>query len=128
MGAYRRYAPNFLGVVRRVPPVNAYRLGLSLGEGPRTNAKALKCVFSASERIGRGQDTPEEDFRSDFSLPTKIVNSDGMELNSDFLSSAMSTDALVANDMVPEGFRASSEKSSDLLIQLINGKRYLTVD
>jgi hypothetical protein len=71
--------------------------------------------------------TPEEDFRSDFSLPTKIVNSDGMELNSDFLSSAMSTDDLVANDMVPEGFR-DSEKRSALLIQLINGKRYPTVD
>jgi hypothetical protein len=26
-------------------------LGLSLGEGPRRNAKALKCVFSASEGI-----------------------------------------------------------------------------
>jgi hypothetical protein len=51
-----------------------------------------------------------------------------MDLDSDFLSSAMSTDALVANDMVPEGFRAFSGKSSDLPIQLINGKRYLTVD
>jgi hypothetical protein len=55
-----------------------------------------------------------------------------MELDSDFLnddiSSAMGTDTLVANDMVPEGFQASSGKRSDLPIQLINGKRYLTVD
>jgi hypothetical protein len=51
MGAYRGHAPNFLGMVRRVPPVSAYKLGLSLGEDPRRNAKALKCVFSASEGI-----------------------------------------------------------------------------
>jgi hypothetical protein len=48
-----------------------------------------------------------------------------MELDSDFLnddlSSAMGTDTLVANHMVPG-------KTSDLPIQLINGKRYLTVD
>jgi len=32
---------------RRVPPVSAYKLGPSLGEGSRRNAKALKCMISA---------------------------------------------------------------------------------
>jgi hypothetical protein len=43
-----------------------------------------------------------------------------MELDSDFLnddlSSAMGTDTLVTNDMVQEGFQASSGKRSDLPI------------
>jgi hypothetical protein len=102
-----------------------------LNSSPQIDHMTLLCIpvdTSALDGIGRGRDTPEEDFRSDFSLPTKIVNSDGMELDSDFLSSAISTDALVANNMVPDGFQASSEKSSDLLIQLINGRRYPTVD
>src|SRR5271154_1187326 len=32
---------------RRVPPVSAYKLGPSLGEGSRRNAKAPKCMISA---------------------------------------------------------------------------------
>jgi len=51
MGAYRGNPPNFLGVVRRLSPVSAHNLGLSLGEGPRRNAKALKCIVAAGEGI-----------------------------------------------------------------------------
>jgi hypothetical protein len=55
------------------------------------------------------------------------VNSDGIELDLDFLnddlSSAIGTDTLITNNIVPEGFQASSGKKSDLPIQLINGKR-----
>jgi hypothetical protein len=49
MGAYRGHPPNFLGVVRRLSPVSAYNLGLSLGEGPRRNTKALKCIVAAAK-------------------------------------------------------------------------------
>jgi hypothetical protein len=32
-------------------PVSAHNLGVSLGESPRINAKALKCIVAAGEEI-----------------------------------------------------------------------------
>jgi hypothetical protein len=42
---------NFLNIIRRLTSVSAYNLGLSLGEGPRINAKALKWYIAAGEGI-----------------------------------------------------------------------------
>jgi len=43
MASYRGPSPNFLGATRRLfrggPPVSAYKLGLSLGEGPPVSAQ-----------------------------------------------------------------------------------------
>jgi len=54
MGAYRGHPLNFLGLARRLSPVSAHNLSLSLGEGPRRNAKALKCNIVATEGIQIG--------------------------------------------------------------------------
>jgi hypothetical protein len=53
MGVYRGHSPKFLGLARRLvrggSPVNAHKLGLSLGEGSRRNAKALSGSIVAEE-------------------------------------------------------------------------------
>ena len=51
MSAYRGDLPNFLSMISRLSPVSAHNLGLSLGEDPRINAKALKCIVAADEGI-----------------------------------------------------------------------------
>src|SRR5271168_4048307 len=48
-GTSLKQGPNHTKKIRRVPPVSAYKLGQGLGEGPRGNAKALKCTVVASE-------------------------------------------------------------------------------
>jgi hypothetical protein len=65
------------------------------------------------------------------SLP-KVVNLNAMEIDphilNDDLSTAVSAEALLGQDMAPEGLPASSKDPAEQQVHHIRGVRYLAID
>jgi len=71
---------------------------------------------------------PKKSFSSHLSLLVELVTSDVIntdpELLDDDLSSAMGTETLIANDLVPDGLPAFSKAPAQEALHCIGGVRY----